>query len=34
MPKDKVTEFFVELDDFHIESTSQLENRPLLGTTI
>ncbi len=30
MLKDKVTEFFVELDDFHKEFATQLENRPLL----
>ncbi|MFV0572017.1 MAG: IS982 family transposase, partial [Xanthomarina gelatinilytica] len=31
MLRDKVTEFFVEMDDFCIEFSSQLENRPLLG---
>ena len=30
MLRDKVTEFFVEMDDFCIEFASQLENRPLL----
>ena len=30
MLRDKVTEFFVELDDFYKEFASQLENRPLL----
>ena len=30
MLRDKVTEFFVKLDDFHKEFTSQLENRPKL----
>ena len=30
MLKDKVTEFYVELDDFHREFGSQLENRPFL----
>jgi len=31
MLKDKVTEFYVELDDFHREFDSQLENRPFLS---
>jgi len=30
MLRDKVTEFFVEMDDFCMEFASQLENRPLL----
>jgi hypothetical protein len=30
MLRDKVTEFFVELDDFHQEFASELKNRPLL----
>ena len=30
MLRDKVTEFFVEMDDFCLEFASQLENRPLL----
>lgn len=30
MLKDKVTVFFVEIDDFCKEFVSQLENRPLL----
>lgn len=31
MLKDKITEFYVEPDDFHRESDSQLENRPFLS---
>lgn len=31
MLREKVTEFFVEMDDFCKEFASQLENRPLLG---
>lgn len=31
MLRDKVTKFFVELDDFHLEFASQLENRSLLN---
>jgi len=31
MLKDKVTEFYVELDDFHREFDSKLENRPFLS---
>ena len=30
MLRDKVTEFFVELDDFYKEFASQIENHPLL----
>ena len=31
MLRDKVMEFYVELDDFHVEFASELENRPFLG---
>jgi len=31
MPRDKVMEFYVELDDFHVEFASELEDRPFLG---
>jgi hypothetical protein len=30
MLRDKVTEFFVELDDFYLEFASELKNRPFL----
>ena len=30
MLRDKVTEFFVKMDDFHIEFTKMIENRPKL----
>ena len=33
MLRDKVTEFYVEMDDFCKEFASQLENRPFLPAT-
>lgn len=33
MLRDKITEFYIELDDFHKEFSSQIENRPILENT-